>query len=127
MYLVVNTDDLIYALKPQYICMTGLDGRCTVNQYPTAYPRTVRDGTKGYFVKENGKTIPVNEDFVTSRTNYGSLTEICGTTEVRGAAAEYTSSSSDIQAVRSGGVVLSHTLYYNVIIVLCLHATYSLG
>ena len=47
MYLVVNTDDLIYALKPQYICMTGVDEVCTVNEFPVAYPRTIRPATKG--------------------------------------------------------------------------------
>ena len=107
MYLVVNTEDLIYALKPQYICMTGLDGRCEVNEYPTAHPRTVRDASKGYYVKEDGTTIAVGDDFITSRTNYETLTEICGTKEVR----------SDSSWTAPGGVVAmaQKALVYNVI------------
>ena len=58
MYLVVNTDDLIYALKPQYICMTGVDGVCTVNTFPVAYPRTLRPATKGYVLLVRSRDTP---------------------------------------------------------------------
>ena len=58
MYLVVNTDDLIYALKPQYICMTGVDGVCTVNTFPVAYPRTLRPATKGYVLLVRSRVTP---------------------------------------------------------------------
>ena len=38
MYFVQYSDDVLLALKPQYICMRGENGRCSQSTYSTVYP-----------------------------------------------------------------------------------------